>query len=214
MDKQKTYSPIVFSLIERHKQFKHKHFEVNQTFRPLVEHGQKPKVLVITCCDSRVDPALMLGCEPGELFVVRNVANLVPPLEQSAHQPSVAAALEFAVLGLRITDIIVLGHTHCGGIRALMDSASGDNDFISPWMTIAEPAKAHVLAHHGDCSLEEQINHCEMQSLVVSLQHLMTFPWIQEGVEANRLHLHGWLFDLATGVIDAYDEDKKAFFPL
>ncbi|MHA7841636.1 MAG: carbonic anhydrase [Gammaproteobacteria bacterium] len=202
-------------LIEKYKAFKHEHFKVNQTFKPLVEHGQQPKVLVIACSDSRVDPALLLGCELGELFVVRNVANLVPPYKQDPRHHGTSAALEFAVMGLVVTDIIVLGHSHCGGIRALMGAASSKgSDFITTWMSIAEPAKAHVLAHYGNCSAEEQAHRCEKGSLAISLNNLMSFPWIKKRVIDQQLSLHGWFFNLETGEIEAYNEEKKDFLPL
>lgn len=211
MNESKPLSPVIPTLLKRYKRFRRVHFEANNTFEPLVQHGQKPRVLIISCCDSRMAPALILGCEPGELFVVRNVANLVPTFEQSFQHPSVAAALEFAVVGLGVTDIIVLGHTHCGGIQTLMDPSSAANDFIHLWLRLAEPAKDYVLKHHGGCSLEEQISFCEKHSIVNSMKHLETFPWVKERMEAGRLSVHGWLFDLGTGYIESYDVERQAF---
>ncbi len=137
----------IFPLIEGYKQFKEKYFKNTKSFDDLVKYGQKPKVLVVACCDSRVDPSIVTNCNPGELFVVRNVANLVPPFDGDHRHHSTSAALEFGVMDLEVSDIIVFGHSHCGGIRALMESSEDENtsDFITAWMSIAKPAKQQVL---------------------------------------------------------------------
>lgn len=204
------------SLIKGYKQFKSKHFEQSKSFDELVQYGQKPKILTIACCDSRVDPAIVTGCKPGELFVVRNVANLVPPFESDLRHHGTSAALEFGVLGLGVSDIIVFGHSHCGGVRALMETSEQEtsSSFISAWMDIAKPAKQRVLKRHAQCSLDEQARYCEKESLLTSLNNLMTFPWIQQRVLENRLYLHAWYFDLGSGMIEIYQSDTDKFVPL
>ncbi len=207
---------VITSLIKGCKQFKLEHFENSESFRDLVQYGQKPKVLAIACCDSRVDPAIVTGCKPGELFVVRNVANLVPPFKNDPRHHGTSAALEFGVVGLGVNDIILFGHSHCGGIRALMEAPEeiSSSDFISAWMDIAIPAKQRVLKRYPQCSLDEQAHHCEKESLLISLNNLTTFPWIHERVQASRLFLHAWYFNLGTGMIETYQSATGNFIPL
>jgi len=145
-----TTSSTITSLIEGYRKFRAKHFEESKTYDSLVEYGQNPNVMLIACCDSRVDPAIVTGCEPGELFVTRNVANLVPPYEKDAGYHGTSAALEFGVTGLEVSDIIIFGHSHCGGIRTLMEAPDNKDpsDFITAWMNIATPAKQIILKHH------------------------------------------------------------------
>ncbi len=139
-----SFDPAITPLIEGYKQFRSKYFGKSKSLEKLVTHDQKPKILVISCSDSRVDPAIILGSKPGELFVVRNVANLVPPFESDLKHHGTSAALEFGVLDLEVKHIIVLGHTHCGGIRALMEAPENTppSNFITAWMDIADSAKA------------------------------------------------------------------------
>jgi carbonic anhydrase len=203
------------TLIQGYQQFKTKHFDQSTAFANLVQYGQQPNTLVIACCDSRVDPAIVTNCQPGELFVVRNVANLVPPCDNHSHQQhhGTSAALEFGVLGLHVSNIIVFGHSHCGGIRALMEKTDEDepSDFISTWMSIAKPAKQRVLTDYAQSTLDVQAQHCEKESLIISLNNLTTFPWIKERVEQGVLALHGWYFDLNTGCIEAYQPSLNQF---
>jgi carbonic anhydrase len=206
----------IASLIEGYKQFKLENFEEADVFTDLVEHGQSPKVLMIACCDSRVDPAIVTGCKPGDVFVVRNVANLVPPFMTDPRHHGTSAALEFGVVHQKVTDIILFGHSHCGGIQALMNSPEDgtESDFISAWMNIAKPAKQRVLTQHPNASLQEQAHHCEKESLLISLNNLMTFPWIKERVAAKKLFLHAWYFNLSNGVIETYKSESSQFVPL
>lgn len=198
----------ISQLVEGYKQFKLNNFERQQTFQDLVEYGQKPSTLLIACCDSRVDPAIVLGAKPGELFVVRNVANLVPPYMADPRHHGTSAALEFGIKGLKVDNIILFGHSHCGGIKALMEGAQNQTtDFISAWMNIAMPAKERVLEKHPQATLEEQCQECEKESLITSLNNLHSFGWIQEKIAEGSLLLHAWYFDLRTGVIQKYNGD-------
>ncbi len=214
--KHPSLSSQVQKLISGYQRFKTQYFEERNCYEELIRNGQQPKTIVIACSDSRVDPAILTGCKPGELFVVRNVANLVPPYEADLRHHGTSAALEFAVLNLQVTDIVILGHSHCGGIRALMEHTAQNAafSFITAWMDIAEPAKREVLKQHPHCCLDEQAHHCEKASLLVSLENLKTFPWINERIENQQLALHAWYFDLTTGVIESFEAESKIFIPL
>ncbi|MDH4215812.1 MAG: carbonic anhydrase, partial [Gallionella sp.] len=181
-------------------------------FRELVEQGQSPKTLVVACCDSRVDPALILDCAPGDLFVIRNVANLVPPAENQGHYHGTSAALEFGVRKLGIEHLIVLGHAHCGGIRALLEGGMQKEDaFISEWMGIADAARERVNLEVAETSFAARQRACEKQAILVSLANLMTFTWIRERVEQGALALHGWYFDIEHGKLLGYNAANGQF---
>ncbi|CAK0742917.1 carbonic anhydrase [Azospirillaceae bacterium] len=178
---------------------------------------QKPPCMVIGCCDSRVDPAILSRAAPGELFIVRNVANLTPPYEPDTHYHSTSAALEFGVTSLEVEYIIVLGHAHCGGVRALLTNDPNIDEthpFISRWMRLAEPARRKTLMVLPDAPVDEQASFCEKEVVKVSLNNLMTFPCIAEGVAVGRLKLRGLYFDLGTGTLFLYKPDKDCFDPI
>jgi carbonic anhydrase len=181
-----------------------------------LSQGQSPSTLVIACSDSRVDPALVMDCKPGDLFVVRNVANLVPPYETGGGYHGVSAALEFAVRALEVQHIIVLGHRQCGGIKALFEGIPEglDGEFIKPWVNMAKRAADRVRADFPEASNDEKLCECEMGGIIVSLENLKTFPWIQERVEQGKLKLHGWYFDIVSGEMREYDQNKLKFSPL
>jgi carbonic anhydrase len=174
----------------------------DQTFKKLVAEGQNPDVLLIGCSDSRVSPCVITRAEPGEIFTIRNVANLVPPYrhEENGHH-GVSAAIEFAVTQLEVRHIIVLGHSQCGGIQALLKgNILGHKDsFVSSWMDIAAEAKAYVDQHFKNASFEQKAYACEQAALRLSLNNLLTFPWVKQRVEQGKLFLHAWHFDLSSG---------------
>jgi carbonic anhydrase len=184
----------------------------NAQFHELVQFGQTPSTLVVGCCDSRVDPALILDCAPGDLFVIRNVANLVPPAENQGHYHGTSAALEFGVCNLAVQHIIVLGHAQCGGIHALLEGGvAGDDTFIAEWMRIAETARKKIEQEHAGASSKVRHRACEQQAILVSLDNLMTFSWIRERVEQGRLALHGWYFDIERGELLGYNTVARRF---
>ncbi len=197
------------------KNFQRTYFcDENRLFDGL-KRQQSPKTLVVACCDSRVDPALLTGCEPGDMFVVRNVANLVPPYEKDAGRHGVSAALEYAVKALQVEHVIVMGHSCCGGIQALMDeNREALGEFIAPWMRIAEPALLEVSQKlpHKDNPLRQRA--CEQAAVLISLENLLTFPWVAERVADGRLYLHGWYFDLNKGELLSYLPETGTFEPL
>lgn len=180
---------------------------------------QKPKIMVISCCDSRVNPTIITDSRLGEIFTVSNVANLVPPYKEGKDtHHSTSAALEFALNSLGIEHVIVLGHSGCGGIKALMKGNNGPTDdsysFIQPWMSIAKKARDRVLEKYHNCSFEQQTDACERESLLVSLNNLQSFPWVQQALERKALALHAWHFDIKSGMIEQYDQEQSCFMPL
>ena len=204
-------------LIEGFLRFRERHFMRDDgLFQQLVVQGQTPKTLVVACCDSRVDPALVLDCAPGDLFVIRNVANLVPPSEGRIGHHGTSAALEFGVCNLGVQHIIVLGHAHCGGIQTLVKTGGihNPNSFIDDWMHLAESARKEVTKEMPDASLEEQARACEQRAILVSLHNLMTFSWVRERVELGTLTLHGWYFDIERGQMLRYNASQNSFVAL
>lgn len=205
-------------LIEGYKRFHANYFVGDEYERLFAElsRGQNPSTLVIACSDSRVDPAIIMDSEPGDLFVVRNVANLVPPYEIGGGYHGVSAALEFAVRNLKVEHVIVLGHQHCGGIKALVTGMPADaqSEFIQPWVNIAESARYKVFEEMPHAPVEEQLCACEKASILVSLENLRTFPWVAQAVSEGRLNLHGWYFDINSGTLSAHNRDLASFEPL
>ncbi len=179
-----------------------------------LQEGQHPLALVIACSDSRVDPVMLTDSHPGEMFVVRNVANLVPPYAPDRYFHGVSAALEYAVRHLKIKNIIVMGHSNCGGIHAFMEKPSEDDEFIGVWMQIIKRAKEVVEVLYADATEDELAHAYEQWGIRVSLENLLTFPWIRKGVDSGDIHLHGWYFDLHDGKLLRYDDDTDDFIPI
>lgn len=185
-----------------------------QRYSQLAEAGQKPDTLVVGCCDSRVSPEVIFDASPGELFVVRNVANLVPPYEPEGGQHGTSAALEFAVQALRVRHIVVLGHARCGGIRAFAGDAAplSPGDFIGRWMSMIQPA-AERAGPPGD-DLDAYARRLEFAAIELSLANLMTFPCVRILVERGRLALHGAYFGISTGELLVRDAATGRFGPV
>lgn len=171
----------------------------------LSSHGQQPQAMVIACCDSRVDPALILQCDPGELFVVRNVANIVPPYVKDEAHHGTSAALEFGIRFLNVKHLVLLGHSQCGGIQTLLSSADKNaNDFISNWVSIIDDKNKS----------EENPDEYAKLAIRKSYENCLTFPWIKEKLSQRELAIHLWYFDIKTGRIFTYSEEKKEFLAL
>lgn len=181
-------------------------------YRALAEHGQSPEIMVIGCCDSRVSPEVIFDARPGELFVVRNVGNLVPPYTPDGAQRAVSAALEFAVQALKVKHIVVLGHAQCGGIRAFAEEAAplSPGDFIGRWMSLIAPA-AKAVGPRGGMPLADYLSKLEQASVVQTLDNLMTFPCVNILVERNKLVLHAAYFGVATGDLSVLDRASGKF---
>jgi carbonic anhydrase len=178
---------------------------------------QQPRVMMIACSDSRVDPAILTNAEPGDLFMVRNVANLVPPCTLDRAQHGISAALEYGVTALCVEHVIVFGHADCGGIHALLteDPAVGQqHTFIHQWLQIADEARRRTLIIARNEPLETQLRILEQEAIRTSLANLLTFPWIEQRVADGRLRLHGWSFDINEGQVHAYVPENDAFEPL
>ena len=200
-------------LLEGYRRFRKTRFAATQeVYRKLGKQGQSPEILFIACCDSRVDPATIFDTGPGELFVVRNVANLVPPWAPDGSHHGTSAAIEFAVRHLKVRDIVVMGHAQCGGVAALLNGfheQPGASDFIGSWISLAESAKQRMLARpdsHGD-----QQRELEYEIVRHSLGNLMGFSWVREKVEAGELRLHGWHFGITHGKLAILDRDRDEF---
>jgi len=194
------------------KRFKKQYFGDDSHLYDSMKNGQPAKTLMVACCDSRVDPAILTDCDPGDLFTIRNVANLVPPCEDGGHFHGTSAALEFAVNSLEVENIIVMGHANCGGINALWhDDGSTQSQFINSWVSIAQPAKERVLQALPTETPQKQIKTCEQQAVLVSLENLLTFPCIRKRVEDGSLSLHGWYFDIPAGELLSYDPVMEQF---
>jgi len=199
------------------ERFKAKYIDGEESLFARLRLGQNPRVLVISCCDSRVDPAMLTGADPGDMFVVRNVANLVPPYRNGAEMPGIRADIEFAVKGLNVEQIIILGHRSCGGIQALMDGegiTENNYEFIGSWVTIARQARDRVLRELPGAARAVQAKACEQWAISLSLDNLMSFPWISERVQAGKLALHGWYFDIESGELLGYSAETASFVPL
>jgi carbonic anhydrase len=183
-------------------------------FERLAAAGQRPDVMLIGCCDSRVAPEVIFDSHPGEIFVVRNVANLVPPYNPSGLTHGVSAALEFAVQILKVGHIVVMGHSHCGGIRAFVEHRDRPNkgDFIDNWMSLIAPA-ADGLGAAGEVGDADYLGRLERASVVATLGNLLTFPDIRERVNVGDLKLLGAHFDIGNGDLTIYDAPTGKFEP-
>lgn len=198
------------TLLEGYERFRAGYWrEHEKLYSNLAREGQSPPAMVIACADSRVAPEMIFDCAPGEIFVVRNVSALVPPYEPDDNKHGTSAALEFAVTALNVRTIVVMGHTRCGGIRALMQPNGRHGDFIEAWMEIAKTARQRVCdsPDAGD-DFDAKCQACEQEAIRVSLTNLMTFPWIAERVKAGTLTLAGLHFNVETGTLREVEASK------
>jgi carbonic anhydrase len=194
-------------LIEGHLRFRAVTWPAERDrYESLAKLGQSPETMVIACSDSRVDPQTVFGAIPGELFVVRNVAGLVPPYTPDSGYHGTSAALEFAVRVLKVARIAVLGHAQCGGVLSMVEGNPGvARDFVEPWMRIAAPA---LQAVPRQLSRDDRLCACEMEVVRLSLENLLTFPWISEAVDAGTLRLQGFRFDIRSGLLTTLVEGR------
>lgn len=188
-------------------------------FRRLASAGQTPKIMLIGCCDSRVPPEVIFDAQPGELFVVRNIANLVPPYEPNQGVHGVSAALEFGVMVLGVEHIVIMGHAGCGGIAAFARGGTAvdhtplsTGDFIGKWISLIEQAAGQI--ERANLALDEYIERLALASVVKGLDNLRGFPWIAEREKQGRLQLHGAYFGIASGTLLVLDKASRRFEPL
>jgi carbonic anhydrase len=205
-------------LADRYRRFKHRIFVPNADhYEELATFGQSPEIMLISCCDSRVDPETIFNAMPGELFVARNVANLVPPYETGGRFHGVSAGIEFAVLNLRVKHLVVMGHSGCGGVKFVLDQTAArqtEAQFISRWMSMLDEARLTVLASHQMASQQEKLDALEKEGVKTSIKNLRTFPFICEREEKGKLNLHGAHFDIMTGTLSVLNHSRGEFFPL
>jgi carbonic anhydrase len=203
--------PEFASLIEGYKRFRNDAYVKQKArFDALASDGQAPPVMIISCCDSRVDPATVFDTVPGQVFALRNVANLVPPYETGGGLHGVSAAIEFGVLGLEVRHIVILGHAQCGGITASLsgsDLGQKGHSFVDKWVGIIDDAREAVLASNTD----DPQHALELETVKVSLANLRTFPFIVERERAGLLKLHGAYFGIAEGELHILDETTGVF---
>jgi carbonic anhydrase len=201
------------TLLDGYRSFRTRRLPTEQSrYRELSERGQSPEVMVIGCCDSRVSPEVIFDAKPGELFVVRNIANLVPVYAPDGGAHGVSAALEFAVQVLGVRHIVVLGHAQCGGIRAFIDKIAplSPGDFIGRWMSMfVKPGEIVEQREHE--TMRDFVTRIEKAAVLRSLENLMTFPCVQILVERGKLQLHGAYFGVAEGSLFVLDKAAKAF---
>lgn len=206
-------------LITGNEEFKRSYFAANQKkLLELVDNGQNPKILYIGCSDSRVIPDLITKTAPGDLFVVRNVGNLVAPYSPDEDFHSTASAIEYAVSVLGVKDIIICGHTHCGAIEATVDRNKLDVPELvhtKKWLSLADAPRAQAMLALGSNAPKESIYRLtEKLSVVSQLKNLVTYPSVKKGLDSGDISIHGWIFDLETGEISYYNAESSQFEPL
>ncbi len=206
------------TLLDGARAFRQTEYHGDRSLMARLSQGQEPEVLVLACSDSRMDPALVFDVRPGDIFVVRVVANLVPPWRPGdAMAHGVMAAVEYGVKALGVSHVVVCGHSHCGGIKAAMDVARGKElppfECLGPWVALADAACREVLAEASgdDRSDTEVAAAAEQRSVLKSLASLRSYPWIRERVERSDLTLHGWWFDIDTGELWTGDLETGVF---
>lgn len=204
-------------LINGHENFKGKKFKkyLNK-FLDLVENGQKAKVLFIACSDSRVDPVLITNSDPGDLFVLRNIGNFVPPYSPDDDYHATAAGIEYATHVLKVTDIIICGHSHCGAINSLYKDIDNTNLIhVKKWLELGMEAKKHVeknLKPHT--TEEEKLNFTEKFSVLLQMKNILTYPEVKERVASGELSIRGWYYKIKTGELEYYSDKRKEFRPM
>ncbi|AXI40904.1 carbonic anhydrase [Sulfitobacter sp. SK011] len=208
--------PLPAYLLQRYHGWKATGYADNQSwYRRLAAEGQRPRAMVISCCDSRVHVTSIFGADQGEFFIHRNIANLVPPYQPDGDHHGTSAAVEYAVRVLKVAHLIVLGHSNCGGVQGCIDMCQGKapeleakDSFVGRWMDILRP-KYEVVADIKDAN--DQLRQLEKHAVMISLENLMTFPWINELVQAGDLSLHGLWTDIGEGGLEYYSPETKMF---
>ena len=204
-------------LIERYKNWKKSGYEENKSwYTKIAREGQNPSSLIISCCDSRIHVTSIFGADLGEFFIHRNIANLVPPYNPDGDHHGTSAAVEYAVRTLKVSNIIILGHSHCGGIDNGYHLCKGNNKledtvFISKWLNILKPAFNKVTSHNKNLSDSQGINSLEKESIVFSLKNLTEFPFVNSLLKTQNLSLHGLWHDIGSGAIEYLDPESLEF---
>ena len=212
----KLVKPLPTYLVQRYHGWKATTFEDNNSwYRRLASEGQRPRAMVISCCDSRVHVTAIFGAEQGEFFIHRNVANLVPAYLPDGEPHGTSAAVEYAVTALKVAHIIVLGHSNCGGVKACHDMCTGhapelekSSSFVGRWMDILRPGFERIKDIEG---AEDQVASLDREAVMISIENLITFPFVKDAVDKNDLTLHGLWTDIAEGTLEQFDVTKQNF---
>ena len=210
--------PLPEYLVKRYHGWKATtHAENHAWYRRLAEEGQRPRAMVISCCDSRVHVTSIFGADQGEFFIHRNIANLVPPYNPDGDYHGTSAAIEYAVTSLHVAHLVVMGHSGCGGVQGCYDMCEGNapaleekSSFVGRWMDILRPGHQRLPA--GDDRSRKRA--LEKEAVLISIENLMTFPFISKAVETGELSLHGLWNDIGEGTLECYDSLRKQFYPL
>ncbi|GAB4385529.1 carbonic anhydrase [Albidovulum sp.] len=210
--------PLPAYLIQRYHGWKATTWTENRAwYRRLAEEGQRPRAMIISCCDSRVHVTSIFGADQGEFFIHRNIANLVPPYTPDGEQHGTSAAIEYAVKALRVAHLVIVGHSRCGGVQGCHDMCSGKapeleekTSFVGRWMDLLRPGYERI----RDLPAEEQLGALERQAVLISLENLMTFPFVREAVEGGDLSLHGLWNDIGEGGLEQYNPQAGGFEPI
>ncbi|WP_417250419.1 carbonic anhydrase [Celeribacter sp.] len=214
----KNAKPLPKYMVQRYQGWKATTFDENAAwYRRLATEGQRPRAMIIACCDSRVHVTSIFGADQGEFFIHRNIANLVPPFTDDGENHGTSAAVEYAVVALKVAHIVVVGHSNCGGIQGCQDMCEGrapeleeKSSFVGRWMDILRPGYERV----QDVPEEHRARALEKEAVLVSLENLMTFPFVREAVENNNLSLHALWTDIGEGELHQYDPNSNSFVPV
>jgi len=203
-------------LIKGNKRFRKAQFtKYKDDFKTLVEHGQKPNILFIGCSDSRVVPDLIVDSKPGDMFLLRNIGNFVPPFKEDVDFHGVSAVIQYAVSVLKVKDIIVCGHTHCGACASLYEDLSDNKKLIhvKKWLELGQKAKEYALLNllNKKSSKEELLRTTEKISVTYQLENLLTYPEVVKRIKKNKLAIHGWFYDIEDGSIEVYNHKKNSY---
>lgn len=214
----KSARPLPTYLVNRYHGWKATTFAENKGwYKRLAEEGQRPRAMVISCCDSRVHVTAIFGADQGEFFIHRNIANLVPPFNPDGEYHGTSAAIEYAITSLKVSHIVVLGHSGCGGVEGCYDMCSGhapelekQSSFIGRWMEILRPGFNRL----GNGTDDERKQMLEKEAVLISLENLMSFPFVKEAVDNDDLSLHGVWNDIGDGSLESYDPALEKFLPI
>lgn len=211
--------PLPAYLVQRYHGWKATTFSENQSwYRRLADEGQRPRAMVISCCDSRVHVTSIFGADEGEIFIHRNIANLVPPYAPDGDHHGTSAAVEYAVTALKVANLIVLGHSNCGGVAGCHDMCAGKapeleekTSFVGRWMDILRPAYDRVTGIEDDAA---RLTALEKEGVLTSMENLMSFPFVRSAVEAGQLSVHGLWTDIGAGGLEFYNPETSSFVPV
>lgn len=194
-------------------EFRKAYFKEEEEFFRGLSHSQSPEVLFITCADSRIDPNLVTQSRPGDIFILRNIGNIVPPYDALKDKNSVAAAIEFAVMKLKVTDIILCGHSNCGAMKAMYEGGEyfEETPHLAEWLELARPAADIVTKYYPNADSSHRQAVTEKENILLQLNNLQTYPFVKEMLEAGNLFLHGWYYEIGTGAVYRYNPATDRF---